>query len=95
MALQAGIGCETELDSLIARTGCAPPDALFGEGPGGFVLAGDGAALEALGGQGVPVEMLGTAIGGDFRASAGGLALSVGLDRLRDAWESLPTLVEE
>lgn len=95
MALQAGIGCETELDSLIARTGCAPADALFGEGPGGFVLAGDGAALEALGGQGVPVEMLGTAIGGDFRASAGGLALSVGLDRLRDAWESLPTLVEE
>ena len=94
LALFAGIGCRVGLDALITRTGCSPSDALFGEGAGGFLLAGEGAAIEALGGQGVPVEMLGPASGGELLVESGELEISLGLDRLRGAWESLPTLVE-
>ena len=94
LALFAGIGCRADLGALLARADCSPADALFGEGPGGFILAGEKAALEALGGQGVPVEMLGPVIGREVRVEAGELGLELGIDRLRGAWESLPALVE-
>ena len=94
LALLAGVGCQADLGALIARTDCSPADALFGEGSGGFVLAGDKAALEALGGQGVPVEMLGPVVGREVRVKAGELGLELGIDRLQGAWESLPALVE-
>ena len=94
LALLAGVGCQADLGALIARTECSPVDALFGEGPGGFVLAGEKAALEALGGQGVAVEMLGPVVGPDVRLTAGELGLELEVDRLQAAWGSLPTLVE-
>ena len=94
LALFARVGCQADLGALIARTDCSPADALFGEGPGGFIIAGAKAALEALGGQGVPVEMLGPVVGREVRVEAGELGLELGIDRLRAAWESLPALVE-
>ncbi len=47
-SIGAGIGCRADLQDLRER-GCTPEEALFGEGPGGFVLSGDRAELEALG----------------------------------------------
>ena len=44
---------------VLVRRECSDEDALFGEGPGGFILAGDKADLEKLGGQGVDVELIG------------------------------------
>ena len=45
MAIAGGVGLEADLDGLVEARGCSGETALFGEGPGGFVLAG--AAREA------------------------------------------------
>ena len=47
-AIAGGIGCRVDLQHLRER-GCSPEEALFGEGPGGFLVSGERAALEALG----------------------------------------------
>ena len=39
-AIGSGIGCRVDLQPLRER-GCSPEEALFGEGPGGFLLSGD------------------------------------------------------
>ena len=44
----AGSAAEVDLEPLRER-GCSPEEALFGEGPGGFLVSGDRAALEELG----------------------------------------------
>ena len=59
-----------DLDPLVEARGCSGETALFGEGPGGFVVAGDRARLEALAGDGVDVFVIGEA-GGD-RIALGG-----------------------
>ncbi len=65
MAISAQTGCRVNLQPVIAQHNCSAEDALFGEGPGGFILAGDEATIEHLGGHGVQVEILGT-VGGDL-----------------------------
>ena len=40
MAIAGGVGLEVDLDPLVEARGCSGETALFGEGPGGFVLAG-------------------------------------------------------
>src|SRR4029079_8385360 len=47
-ATAAGLGCSIDLQPLRDR-GCTPEEALFGEGPGGFLLSGPRAELDALG----------------------------------------------
>ncbi|MFZ9668299.1 MAG: phosphoribosylformylglycinamidine synthase subunit PurL [Solirubrobacterales bacterium] len=94
LALLAGVGCEADLGPLIARTECSPEDALFGEGPGGFILAGEHSVLEQLGGKGIPVEMLGPVAGDELRIAAGERTVGLGLGELREAWESLAAAVE-
>ena len=79
--LAGGIGAALELDSDLTR--------LFGEGPGGFVVSGEPAALERLR-ERIRVEIVGT-VGGD--------ALEVGdfsatLEELRDAHSSLGAAFE-
>ena len=59
MAIAGGVGLEADLDALVELRGCSGETALFGEGPGGFVLAGDPAELEAAGGRGVDLFALG------------------------------------
>ncbi|MFM9077783.1 MAG: AIR synthase related protein, partial [Solirubrobacterales bacterium] len=94
LALLAEVGCEADLGPVIARTDCSPDDALFGEGPGGFILAGEHSVLEQLGGKGVPVEMLGPVAGDELRVAAGERMVALGLGELREAWESLLAAVE-
>ena len=51
MAIAGGVGLEVDLDPLVEARGCAGETALFGEGPGGFVLAGDRGRARAPGGR--------------------------------------------
>lgn len=82
-AIAGDIGCEANLNHLRER-GCTPEEALFGEGPGGFLVSGDRATLEALG------AVLIGAVGGDQIAiGAGDRSLSVNLAEAEQAWNSL------
>src|SRR6187397_783898 len=44
-AIGSGLGCQVDLQHLRER-GCSPDEALFGEGPGGFLIAGEREKLE-------------------------------------------------
>jgi hypothetical protein len=61
---------------------------LFGEGPGGFLLAGDRDALEALG-DGMAVQVIGVAEGDRIEIEAGELRADVSLADAAAAWTSL------
>jgi phosphoribosylformylglycinamidine synthase len=87
-AIEGNIGCEANLNHLRER-GCTPEEALFGEGPGGFLVSGDREILEALG-----AVLVGTVGGDQVAIGAGDRSLSVSLSEARDAWSSLPTQVE-
>ncbi len=47
-AIAGGVGAEVDLDGLVESRGCSGETALFGEGPGGFIVAGDREAIEGL-----------------------------------------------
>lgn len=64
-AIASGIGCETDLEPVIVRHECSAEHALFGEAPGGFIVAGyEKSQIELLAGQGVEVDLLGE-VGGE------------------------------
>jgi phosphoribosylformylglycinamidine synthase len=87
-AIGAGLGCRVDLSPLIDR-GSSPEEALFGEGPGGFLLSGDRAIMESLRSEGVEVLLLGE-VGGDALAiRAGDSTLNVSMKAARAAWQSL------
>ncbi len=73
-ALAGGIGVTVDLDGLVELRGSAGEACLFGEGPGGFVLALSDTDLDALGGRGrelgVAVLEIGRASGDHIRISA-------------------------
>ena len=82
-AIDSGIGCRVDLQPLRER-GCSPEEALFGEGPGGFLLSGDRAALESLG-----ATLLGETSGTTIEIAAGDRSMTVGLGAAEDSWRSL------
>ena len=89
-AIAGGVGIEVELGELGAGGGGPTSEAwLFGEGPGGFIVAGeDRSALEAL------VERAGGAVigsgGGErLQIGAGGPAISTTTTAAAAAWRSL------
>ncbi len=84
MAIAGGVGIEIDLAALTAETG--PEQALFGEGPGGFLIAGDRPALEALDGA----EIIGAAAGETIKIAAAQLSLELPLAEAERAWRSLP-----
>ncbi len=84
----AGRGCRVDLQPLRER-GCTPEEALFGEGPGGFLLSGDRAALDALG-----AVHLGEVGGTTVEIAAGDRSIVAGLEALADAWHSLPARLD-
>ncbi len=92
-AIGAGLGCQVDLQHLRER-GCSPEEALFGEGPGGFVLSGEREKLETLAGDGVAVLLLGKVSGESIEIAAGDRSLSLNLDSAGSAWRSLPAQVE-
>jgi phosphoribosylformylglycinamidine synthase subunit PurL len=87
-SIGAGIGCRADLQDLRER-GCTPEEALFGEGPGGFVLSGDRAALEALG-----ALVIGEVGGTTIELAAGDRSLIVGVADATEAWRSLDARAE-
>jgi phosphoribosylformylglycinamidine synthase len=82
-AIAGGVGCRVDLQPLRER-GCAPEAALFGEGPGGFLLSGERAMLEELG-----AVFLGEVGGEALEIAAGDRSLSVPLEAAVAAWRSL------
>ncbi len=86
--LAGGLGAEVEIDGTIA------PDveaALFGEGPGGFVVSGAAEELALLGEQ-VTVRMLGTVGGEALQIGGGEVAIALSLEALAGAHASLAEL---
>jgi phosphoribosylformylglycinamidine synthase len=82
-AIAGGIGCEANLEHLRER-GAQPTEALFGEGPGGFLVSGDRAALEDLG-----AVLIGIVGGEEVSIGAGDRSLAVSLVEAERAWRSL------
>ncbi len=82
-AIGGGIGCRVDVQPLRER-GCSPEDALFGEGPGGFLLSGEREALEALG-----ATLLGEVGGTTIEVAAGDRSFTVGVGTAESAWLSL------
>jgi phosphoribosylformylglycinamidine synthase len=82
-AIAGGIGCAVDLQPLRER-GCSPEEALFGEGPGGFLLSGAREALDALG-----ATHIGEVGSTTIEIAAGDRSLTVGLDAIESAWRSL------
>jgi phosphoribosylformylglycinamidine (FGAM) synthase-like enzyme len=93
MAIAGAVGARLDLDPLIELRGCSGETALFGEGPGGFLLAAAADELEALSerarGAGVDVLRLGQADGEGLEVSAAERDVSVALGDAEAAWRSL------
>ena len=92
-AIAGGIGLEVNLGELIAGRGGEVEDWLFGEGPGGFVVAGDDSEVRKLIADGLAVR-LGTAGGEVISIEAGDVALDVTVADAAAAWRSLGALLE-
>ncbi|HET7589550.1 MAG TPA: phosphoribosylformylglycinamidine synthase subunit PurL [Solirubrobacterales bacterium] len=82
-AIAGAVGCETNLEHLRER-GAQPEQALFGEGPGGFLVSGERGALEDLG-----AVLIGTVGGDRIAIGAGDRSLSVSLADAERVWRSL------
>ena len=96
--LSGHLGAQVELgDELFARCGTQPGEpsaswcALFGEGPGGFLVSGPAQALSELG-RCTSLVRLGTVGGGELRIALAGTRLSLSLDELGNAHASLGEL---
>jgi phosphoribosylformylglycinamidine synthase II len=87
-AIGGGLGCRVDLQPLRDR-GCSPEEALFGEGPGGFLVSGERSTLNALG-----ATYLGEVGGDTIEIAAGDRSIVVGLDATESAWRSLPAQAE-
>jgi phosphoribosylformylglycinamidine synthase len=92
-SIGAGIGSQVDLQHLRER-GCSPAEALFGEGPGGFLISGEPEKLEALAVEGVPVMLIGKTGGRSVEIAAGDRSVTTHLDVAASAWRSLPAQVE-
>jgi phosphoribosylformylglycinamidine synthase subunit PurL len=93
MAIAGGVGARLDLDPLIELRGCSGETALFGEGPGGFLLAAStaelGAFSERAASTGADVLRLGQAGGERLEISAAEADVSVPLSDAEAAWRSL------
>jgi phosphoribosylformylglycinamidine synthase subunit PurL len=84
-AIGGGVGCIVNVEHLRER-GCTPEEALFGEGPGGFLVSGDRATLDQLG-----AVFLGEVGGETIEIGAGDHGLRIPLTEADRAWRSLGT----
>jgi phosphoribosylformylglycinamidine synthase len=93
MAIAGRIGVECDLDPLVEARGSSGETAAFGEGPGGYLLAGPAEAIARLAsraeGDGVDLWVVGSAGGTEIEVSAGELELALPLADAVTAWSSL------
>lgn len=94
LAIRSGVGASADLEPVIVQHQCSGEDALFGEGPGGFIIAGDRQAIERLGGRGVQIELIGTAGGDLIELSAADRSVRVLLGEATAAHDSLAARIE-
>ncbi len=87
-AIAGGVGLEADLGALIASRGGSAEEWLFGEGPAGFVVAGDaeriGPVAETAGGA-----IIGRAAGERITILAGEAQIGLGVADAEAAWQSL------
>jgi phosphoribosylformylglycinamidine synthase subunit PurL len=92
-AIAGGVGVRADLDALVELRGGSGESCLFGEGPGGFAVAGPAPELDALAAEGskrgVDVLLLGGAGGDRLEISAAEAEVSVPLAGAERAWRSL------
>jgi phosphoribosylformylglycinamidine synthase subunit PurL len=93
MAIAGGVGARLDLDPLIELRGCSGETALFGEGPGGFLLAAAAEELDALSERAAGTEVdllrLGQAGGEQLEIAAAERDVSVPITDAEAAWRSL------
>jgi phosphoribosylformylglycinamidine synthase len=98
MAIAGVVGARCDLDPLVEARGMSGETALFGEGPGGWLLAGDPEELEGLAadaaGAGVNLWTIGSAGGGELALSAAETEVTIALADAERAWRSLRERVE-
>jgi phosphoribosylformylglycinamidine synthase len=82
-AIAGGVGCRVDAQPLRER-GCAPEEALFGEGSGGFVVSGPREALEQVG-----AKLIGEVGGDSIEIAAGEHRIVMPLEEAGRAWRSL------
>src|SRR3954470_22453817 len=90
MAIAGGVGSRVQLDG--------GEEAIFGEGPGGFLLAGSPEAIESVAARaeaaGVPFSVIGEAAGESIEIVAGEEPVEVSLAGAEAAWSSLAERME-
>jgi phosphoribosylformylglycinamidine synthase subunit PurL len=98
MAIAGGVGLEIDLDELVELRGGSGESCLFGEGPGGVVLAlaphDQAALLEAARALGVEAIEIGRAGGDRIEISAAERDLSVAIADAERSWLSLGPRLE-
>ena len=97
-AIAGGVGASIDLDPLVELRGCSGETALFGEGVGGFLVAGTATRLDALerlgAAAGVDVLPIGTAGGDRLIIAAAEAEASVALADAERSWHSLGERME-
>ena len=97
MALAGDVGAEIDLDPFVELRGCSGETALFGEGPGGVLLAGSvaGEVVSRAEAAGVDAVSLGTAGGDRLEISAAEREASVLVADAAAAWRSLAAVMDD
>jgi phosphoribosylformylglycinamidine (FGAM) synthase-like enzyme len=92
-SIAGGVGVRADLDPLVELRGGSGESCLFGEGPGGLVVAGRAAELGALAAEGdrrgIDVLPIGEAAGTTIEISAAEADVCVPLGEAERAWRSL------
>jgi phosphoribosylformylglycinamidine synthase subunit PurL len=93
-AIAGGLGCRIDLDPLVEERGVSGETAMFGEGPGGFVLSGETGRLEQLSSGELPVLLIGEVGSDSIDIEAAEQSLSLPLTDAEAAWRSLDERAE-
>jgi phosphoribosylformylglycinamidine synthase len=92
-AIAGEVGVRADLDELVEERGCSGESAAFGEGPGGFLVAGDSEVIEQLlasaSSAGIDAWRIGEFGGERIELSAAEVELDVALEEATSAWRSL------
>jgi phosphoribosylformylglycinamidine synthase II len=93
MAIAGRVGARCDLDALVRTRGSEPEAALFGEGPGGYLVAGEEERVRELQARakeaGVDAWVIGAAGGERIEISSEWMEPSVSVAQAETAWRSL------